>query len=263
MRPSRCCAAHRDIGCGWTPRARCARAGSRGSFRDHRAARQALLVRIGGKTFATPLLVALVAVESADAVFAVDSIPAVFAVTRDPYLVYTSNIFALLGLRSLFAIVGDLVERFPYVRYALAALLLFVAVKLGAFFVRTLVGSGIARRDCRDPRARSGRHPVAARAAAIDARDRSVRHRAQERNVEPADDGCTECRKIGDVWTHLRMCLICGNVGCCDSSKNKHAARHFAETGHPLIRSLEAGEDWKWCYIDEAVVEFESGDAKP
>jgi len=75
-----------------------------------------LTVRIGGARYATPLLVALIAVESADAVFAIDSIPAVFAVTQDPFLVYTSNVFALLGLRSIYAIVGNVFERFPYVR---------------------------------------------------------------------------------------------------------------------------------------------------
>jgi uncharacterized UBP type Zn finger protein len=62
---------------------------------------------------------------------------------------------------------------------------------------------------------------------------------------------CEECVKMGDTWVHLRMCLICGNVGCCDSSKNKHATKHFHHTHHPLIRSLEAGETWVWCYVDE------------
>jgi tellurite resistance protein TerC len=88
------------------------------------------IVRLEGRRYATPLLVALVAIESADLVFAVDSIPAVLAVTRDPFLVYASNIFALLGLRSLYGVVGDLFTRHWYLRLGLAVLLGFVALKL-------------------------------------------------------------------------------------------------------------------------------------
>jgi uncharacterized UBP type Zn finger protein len=62
---------------------------------------------------------------------------------------------------------------------------------------------------------------------------------------------CEECVKMHDTWVHLRMCLICGHVACCDSSKNKHATKHFHTTNHPLIRSIEPGERWVWCYIDE------------
>jgi uncharacterized UBP type Zn finger protein len=65
---------------------------------------------------------------------------------------------------------------------------------------------------------------------------------------------CEECIKTGDTWVHLRMCMICGHVGCCDSSKNKHATSHYHETEHPLIRSIEPGERWIWCYVDQAVV---------
>ena len=102
-------------------------------------------VRISGKRHATPLLVALVAIESADLVFAVDSIPAVLAVTRDPFLVYTSNVFALLGLRSLYAAIGNLFERFPYLRMGLAALLVFVALKLAlSGFVHIPAGISLA-----------------------------------------------------------------------------------------------------------------------
>ena len=64
---------------------------------------------------------------------------------------------------------------------------------------------------------------------------------------------CEDCVKTGDSWVHLRMCLECGHVGCCDSSKNKHATRHFRHTQHPLIRSIEPGESWIWCYLDEIV----------
>ena len=70
-------------------------------------------------------------------------------------------------------------------------------------------------------------------------------------DVTPSTEGCEDCLKTGDTWVHLRTCLICGHVGCCDSSVNKHARRHFEETGHPLIVSAEPGEDWRWCYIDE------------
>ena len=64
---------------------------------------------------------------------------------------------------------------------------------------------------------------------------------------------CPECLKMGDTWVHLRLCLICGHVGCCDSSKNKHATRHFHHTKHPLMRSIEPGEAWVWCYVDEVM----------
>jgi len=62
---------------------------------------------------------------------------------------------------------------------------------------------------------------------------------------------CEDCIKMGDTWVHLRMCLVCGHVGCCDSSKNKHATKHFHRTKHPLVRSIEPGEAWVWCYADE------------
>jgi uncharacterized UBP type Zn finger protein len=64
---------------------------------------------------------------------------------------------------------------------------------------------------------------------------------------------CEDCVKTGDGWVHLRMCLDCGHVGCCDSSKNKHATKHFQHSGHPLMRSAEPGENWVWCYVDEMV----------
>ena len=71
-------------------------------------------------------------------------------------------------------------------------------------------------------------------------------------DVEPSStEGCSECLRIGARWVHLRMCLTCGKVGCCDSSPNKHASAHAHETDHPIIRSAEPGEDWSWCYVDE------------
>jgi uncharacterized UBP type Zn finger protein len=62
---------------------------------------------------------------------------------------------------------------------------------------------------------------------------------------------CEDCVKIGDTWVHLRLCLTCGHVGCCDSSKNRHARKHYHHVAHPLIRSIEPGERWMWCYVDE------------
>ena len=71
----------------------------------------------------------------------------------------------------------------------------------------------------------------------------------------PAEvEGCEECLATGGQWLHLRICLICGHVGCCDSSKNRHATRHFHATGHPIIRSFEPREIWRWCYIDERLI---------
>ena len=70
-------------------------------------------------------------------------------------------------------------------------------------------------------------------------------------------DGCEECLASGDDWVHLRLCLGCGHVGCCDDSKNRHATKHFKATGHPVVRSFEPGEDWMWCYADETFVSRE------
>lgn len=63
--------------------------------------------------------------------------------------------------------------------------------------------------------------------------------------------GCEECLKIGSGWVHLRMCQSCGKIACCDSSPNRHASRHAHEAAHPIVRSVEPGEDWSWCYVDE------------
>ena|SRR5215208_6223622 len=77
-------------------------------------------------------------------------------------------------------------------------------------------------------------------------------HLDSVRNVEPRTPGsCEECLKIGGWWVHLRLCLTCGAVRCCDDSPNKHATKHFHATSHPIMRSLEVGEDWGWCYVDE------------
>lgn len=80
-------------------------------------------------------------------------------------------------------------------------------------------------------------------------------HIAFIRDVDPSANGCADCLAIGSWWVHLRMCMTCGHVGCCDSSPNLHASAHARTTDHPIIRSLESGEDWLWCYIDEVVLE--------
>lgn len=67
-------------------------------------------------------------------------------------------------------------------------------------------------------------------------------------------EGCEDCLRQGGVWLHLRICLECGHVGCCDDSPNHHATKHHHATGHPLIRSLEPGEDWSWCFVDEVAM---------
>jgi uncharacterized UBP type Zn finger protein len=76
-------------------------------------------------------------------------------------------------------------------------------------------------------------------------------HIGQIRNVDPQADGCVDCLAIGDEWVHLRLCMTCGYVGCCDSSKNKHASAHAMSAEHPIVESYEPGEDWCWCYVDE------------
>lgn len=70
--------------------------------------------------------------------------------------------------------------------------------------------------------------------------------------VEPSSpDSCLQCVDMGDTWVNLRLCLTCGQVGCCDNSKNKHATAHFKETGHPIIQSYQPAETWRYCYVDD------------
>jgi uncharacterized UBP type Zn finger protein len=83
----------------------------------------------------------------------------------------------------------------------------------------------------------------------------SCTHLDQIREVAPKTEGCEECMRVGEPWMHLRLCKSCGHVGCCDTSKNKHATKHFQETGHPIVRSLEPGEEWGWCYADKEFFE--------
>ncbi len=79
-------------------------------------------------------------------------------------------------------------------------------------------------------------------------------HLKEVREVTPSAKGCEDCLKIGGRWLHLRLCLSCGHVGCCDDSPNRHATKHFHATTHPIIRSFEPGETWRWCYVHEAMV---------
>ena len=76
-------------------------------------------------------------------------------------------------------------------------------------------------------------------------------HTDQVRRVQPSGSGCRECLKTGDSWVQLRECLSCGAVLCCDSSPNRHASKHAAEEGHPIVQSFEPGERWRWCYVDQ------------
>jgi uncharacterized UBP type Zn finger protein len=69
-------------------------------------------------------------------------------------------------------------------------------------------------------------------------------------------EGCEECLKVGGRWVHLRMCLTCGKIGCCDSSPSRHARAHWHESAHPLMRSAQPGEDWAWCFEDEVDLEL-------
>jgi len=80
-------------------------------------------------------------------------------------------------------------------------------------------------------------------------------HLKQIRKVTPKAQGCEECLKSGDEWVHLSLWMTCRHIGCCDSSKNKHATKHFHVTTHPIVRSLAPGEDWMWCYVDDVMLD--------
>ena len=79
-------------------------------------------------------------------------------------------------------------------------------------------------------------------------------HARSIRNVTPSALGCEECLKLGSAWVHLRLCRTCGHVGCCDSSPERHASAHAGASDHPIMRSLEPGEDWSWCVVDEVAM---------
>jgi len=91
----------------------------------------------------------------------------------------------------------------------------------------------------------------------------SCPHLEQIQVVKPRTKGCEDCSKTGDLWNQLRVCLTCGYVGCCDDSKNQHATKHFQQTQHPLIRSLEPGEHWVWCYPDKMYFDKVPGLSRP
>jgi uncharacterized UBP type Zn finger protein len=80
-------------------------------------------------------------------------------------------------------------------------------------------------------------------------------HLDQITDASPNTKGCEECLKTGGWWVHLRLCKICGHVGCCDSSPSRHASKHYHSTKHPIMQSLEAGESWMWCFPDELFME--------
>jgi monovalent cation/hydrogen antiporter len=81
-------------------------------------------------------------------------------------------------------------------------------------------------------------------------------HAALMKHPKPhTPTGCEECLALGDEWVHLRLCETCGHVGCCDSSQNKHATKHFHATAHPVVKSFQPGEHWMWCYVDETIWE--------
>ena len=79
----------------------------------------------------------------------------------------------------------------------------------------------------------------------------SCPHATDLHPVTAHTQGCEECLKTGSSWVHLRLCLTCGHVGCCDSSPNQHATKHFTRTTHPVMASFEPGERWAWCYVDQ------------
>jgi tellurite resistance protein TerC len=207
-------------------------------------------VRRDGRLMATPLLVALATIEATDLLFAIDSIPAVFAVTRDPFLVYTSNVFALLGLRSLYFLVAGAIRELRFLRVGLAVMLLLAAAKLvlgDTLEIPSLASLAIITGLLTASIVASLLFPGVPKMAACT-------HRDQIKDVTPNTEGCEECLRSGERWVKLRMCLACGHVGCCDSSNGKHATAHFHATGHPVMRSIEPGESWKWCYVDRVTL---------
>jgi hypothetical protein len=91
----------------------------------------------------------------------------------------------------------------------------------------------------------------------------TCRHLDQVGEVAPRADGCEECLATGGRWVHLRICMSCGHIGCCDNSPGRHATGQHRQTTHPLIRSFEPGEDWWWCYPDDLAFEIEGSPRAP
>jgi uncharacterized UBP type Zn finger protein len=82
----------------------------------------------------------------------------------------------------------------------------------------------------------------------------NCKHVKEAREVTPSGQGCKECLESRSWWVHLRLCMVCGHVGCCDDSPGAHATKHFHETRHPVMKSFERGENWWWCYVDATEV---------
>ena len=91
----------------------------------------------------------------------------------------------------------------------------------------------------------------------------SCTHLDQINDVAPSGNGCVECLRDGTRWVHLRRCMECGHVGCCDNSPMKHATAHFHETNHPIIQSFEPREDWLFCYVDDFAFEVDGLSGSP
>ncbi|MCU1346774.1 MAG: hypothetical protein JWL70_3040 [Acidimicrobiia bacterium] len=110
-------------------------------------------------------------------------------------------------------------------------------------------------------------HPESSIAVAVDslpAMADTCSHLDTVSDVAPSSTGCEDCLRTGDRWVHLRMCLACGHIGCCDSSPNHHATAHYnAHPDHPLVRSYEPGEDWWWCYADDLFFEVPGAPPSP
>ena len=92
---------------------------------------------------------------------------------------------------------------------------------------------------------------------------RTCTHLDQVHEVTPSSTGCEDCLRMGGRWVHLRLCMTCGHVGCCDNSPNRHATAHAGGTDHPIIRSFEPGEDWWWCYPDASIVDVPDAPPAP
>lgn len=88
---------------------------------------------------------------------------------------------------------------------------------------------------------------------------KKCQHLAEAKDLMPKERVCEDCVKMGSTWVHLRICLTCGHVGCCDSSRNKHATKHSHATQHAIVRSIEPGENWGWCYVDEIAYDLSGG----
>src|SRR4051812_39536034 len=93
--------------------------------------------------------------------------------------------------------------------------------------------------------------------------DDGCTHLTELRPVEARTEGCEECLATGGTWVHLRLCMTCGHVGCCDQSAGRHATKHFHKRAHPIVRSYEPGESWLWCYVDELFMEPEPPELRP